>query len=229
MRESIMRVIWIVLIIGVLSVSVVSAQEAIPLIPRQTTDFSLTLVSEQVPTLPAVLVRQSMSDRGLEVLKVFESFRSRAYRDTRGYSIGYGMQTWMGRRVTPRYPGRVTMARADAELRRQIILYENIVRTISTELPQEAFDAFVSIAYNLGRVNTTICRKIEQQLPITVKDFLSTAKVRQRVDWRLQGRRTREFLMALGDYEAAMSPFNTRRDVRESLASLQLRQLSMFQ
>ena len=121
------------------------------------------------------------------------------------------------------------MARADVELRRQITLYENIVRTVSTELPQEVFDAFTSIAYNLGRVNTTIRSKIERQLPITIKDFLSTATVRRRVDWRLQGRRTREFLMALGDYDAAMSPFNTRRDVRESLASLQLRQLAMFQ
>ena len=123
--------------------------------------------------------------------------------------------------MTLHYPGRVTRLQADIELRRQIQTYEDIVQDIDADLPQEAFDSFVSIAYNLGRVNNTICWKIAQHHPVMLQDFLSTAKVRNRTDWRLQGRRTREFLMLLGDYEGAKLPVVSPREVRATCLLLQ--------
>jgi lysozyme len=171
-----------------------------------------------------------MSERGIEVLKVFESFTPRAYRDGKGYSIGYGMQTWNGKRVTRRYPGFVTMEQAHAEFMRQLPTYERIVRElVFVDVPQEVFDAFVSIAWNLGRVNDTILSKMERQASITVKDFLSTARYRGRIDWRLQARRTREFLMALGDYEQAMMLPASRREVSLSVRELSARRLFIFE
>lgn len=227
MRRILARVL-LAFIVCVFSAGAVSAQEQeLPLLPSR--PLAITELSVMPGSATLSLTPQTMSDRGIEVLKVFESFRSRAYRDSGGgYSIGYGFQTWKGRRVTPRYPGYVTVAQAEAELKRQLTMYEDIVRTVSTNLPQEAFDAFVSIAYNLGRVNSTICTKIERQLPITVKDFLSTAKVFNRVDWRLQGRRTREFLMMLGDYDAAMAPIESPHEVRMTTLALTKRPVNLF-
>lgn len=224
MRRFLARVL-LAFIVGVCSVNMVAAQELEPL-PSRSLMLVYTAMQPEATTLSQP---QAMSERGIEVLKVFESFRTRAYRDGGGgYSIGYGCQTWKGRRVTLRYPGRVSVAQAEAELRRQLVAYEDIVRTVSTSLPQEAFDAFASIAYNLGRVNSTVCYKIVHQRPITVRDFLSTAKVRNRVDWRLQGRRTREFLMMLGDYEAAMEPVVSPIEVRETTAMLAKRPVMLF-
>jgi GH24 family phage-related lysozyme (muramidase) len=206
------------------------AQEQEPeLLPSRVIEFVGVPAFPEVATLSLSATQQTMSEKGIEVLKVFESFRARAYRDGGGgYSIGYGFQTWKGRRVTLRYPGRVTQVQADAELQRQLETYVGIVLDVSTDLPQEAFDAFVSIAYNLGRVNNTICYKVTHQLPITVRDFLSTAKVRNRTDWRLQGRRTREFLMMLGDYEAAMAPVESPHEVRATMAALAKRPVHLF-
>ena len=219
----------VLLVVGcILFAGMVSAQEP-ELLPARAIEFVSFPAFPEAATLSLSPSQQTMSEQGIEVLKVFESFRPRAYRDGGGgFSIGYGFQTWKGRRVSLRYPGRVTEAQANEELERQLATYEDIVLEVSTDLPQSAFDAFVSIAYNLGRVNSTICNKISRQLPITVRDFLSTAKVRNRTDWRLQGRRTREFFMMLGDYEAAMAPVESLHEVRETMAALAKRPVKLF-
>jgi GH24 family phage-related lysozyme (muramidase) len=206
----------------------VFAQDEQPLLPsRQIVQTVLAVFPLPETTLSLPL--QTMSDQGVEVLKAFETFRARAYPDSGGgYSIGYGMQTWKGRRVTRVYPGRVTEHQASQELERQLSTYEDIVRAVSMDLSQEAFDAFVSIAYNLGRVNSTICYKIAHHKALTIRDFLSTAKVRNQVDWRLQGRRTREFYMLLGDYEAAKEPVESPREVREAVWALSHRPVSKY-
>jgi lysozyme len=226
MRSRLARAAWIVIVASLLFASAATAQELEVLPSRSFIQADLAMMP--VPATTLSLQPQTMSDKGIEVLKSFESFQPRAYHDHGGgYSIGYGFQTWKGRRVTLKYPGRVTEAQAATELKRQLALYEDIVRSLGL-FPQEAFDAFVSIAYNVGRVNTTVCRKIEKQLPITIRDFLSTAKVFNRVDWRLQGRRTREFFMMLGDYESAFLPIESPKEVRLTILMLEKRPVMLF-
>lgn len=223
MRRLLARVVGTCIVLFVLSVCGASAQEEFPVLEsRPSVDVTFMVMQNLVTP-------QTMSLRGVEVLKVFESFAPKAYRDGKGYSIGYGMQTWEGRRVTYRYPRSVTMEQAHAEFLRQLPIYENIVRElVLIDVPQEVFDAFVSIAWNLGRVNDAILAKLDRQAVITVKDFLSTARYRGRIDWRLQGRRTREFLMALGEYEAAMAPVVSPKEVRVTTLLLARRPVNVF-
>jgi lysozyme len=228
MRGLLARVLLVGVIVCGLSSGIVFAQEQELLVARPLEITEFVMLPPETTTWS--LSQQTMSERGIEVLKVFESFTAKAYRDGKGYSIGYGMQTWNGRRVTRRYPGRVTMEEAHAEFIRQLPTYEQIVRElVGIDVPQEVFDAFVSIAWNLGRVNDTILNKLEQQAAMTVRDFLSTARYRGRVDWRLQGRRTREFLMALGNYEQAMMLPASRREVNLSVRELSAHRLFIFE
>lgn len=228
MRGLLARVLLSVFVVCGLTVSAATAQE-VELLPSRSLEFAVITTPPTGETTFS-LSRQTMSEQGIEVLKTFESFTSKAYRDGKGYSIGYGMQTWEGRRVTRRYPGRVTAEEAHAEFMRQLPTYEQIVRDlVVVDVPQEVFDAFVSIAWNLGRVNNTILTKLEQEAAITVKDFLSTARYRGRVDWRLQGRRACEFLMALGEYERAMLLPSSRREVRSFVRELSAHRLWVFE
>lgn len=167
----------------------------------------LVRLEEQIITSVTLPIdrTQRMSEQGIVFLKAIEDFSPTAYRDARGYSIGYGFQTWKGRRVTTRYPGRVTMEQANAELAAQLDKYESIVRAeFPTEIPQHSFDALVSIAFNLGRVNDSILTKVRVNRPITVQDFVTTAKSRRRFSPIVFARRVREFMVFLGRYEDAL-------------------------
>lgn len=166
-----------------------------------------------LPEVAATMRRpQTMSERGITFLKSIEGFRPMAYRDTGGgYSIGYGFQTWKGRRVTLAYPHRVTEAQATAELEQQLRVYEDIVRReFDGSIPQHSFDALVSLCYNLGRVNTAILRKIRADRPVSIQDFLTTAVARNQFSRPLYSRRVREFTMFIGRCEDALdSDFKT--------------------
>jgi lysozyme len=167
---------------------------------------------------------QKMSAQGITFLKAVEDFSPKAYWDAKGYSIGYGFQTWKGRRVTTKYPGRVTMEQADAELAVQIEKYEAIVRAeFPTEMSQHHFDALVSIAYNLGRVNNSILDKARMNRPITVQDFVTTSKARSRFSPVVFARRVREFMVFLGRYEDALFHDMTPRTAYRSLLSHRVR------
>jgi lysozyme len=174
-----MRIFAIVTLLLLALVGPVSAQEQeLPLLPSR----PLTVIAE-APVFPEpmvieVSVPQTTSERGIAFLKDLEAFRARAYHDAGGgYSIGYGFQTWKGRRVTAVYPGRVTEAQAHIELRRQLELYEGIVRDeLEVDVPQSTFDALVSIAYNTGRMHgRPIISKINRGKILVVADFTSTA------------------------------------------------------
>lgn len=140
-----------------------------------------------------------ISDEGKKFIQRHEGLRRRAYRDVGGYAIGFGMQTWKGRRVTPRYPGYPSVSAIHAEFNRQIVRYEDIVReSVCAPLSQSAFDSLVSIAWNLGRVNTRILDKLHAEDELTPADFLSTATVRGRLNRVLKERRLQEFAMFVG-------------------------------
>lgn len=166
--------------------------ECMPLIPPVVSDF-------QAPP--------SLSVQGAEFIKVLEGFSAKAYKDSRGYSIGYGFQKWQGRPTTRRYPGVVTREQSDREFDRQIVAYENIVMESldGMEVTQHEFDALVSVCYNLGVVNRAILVKLRNQRRVMVSDFVTTAKVRHRVHPIVYGRRLKEYVMFLGQYEDALN------------------------
>lgn len=148
--------------------------------------------------LPAV----HLSEKGIEFIKQVEGFHAKPYKDSGGYAVGYGFHQWNGRKVTRTYPLFVTLEEADFQFLDQLDIYEAVVvESVESPLSQSAYDALVSVAYNLGRVNTHIIDKLSAGQAVTPRDFLATATVRSRPNAGLQARRLREFFVFAGDYE----------------------------
>lgn len=92
--------------------------------------------------------------KGRALIKQFEGWRSRAYRDPIGvWTIGYGHTSMAGPpEVTQDM--RITKAEGEAILKRDLVKYETAVsRAVKVELAQEQFDALVSFCYNVGPGN----------------------------------------------------------------------------
>lgn len=150
--------------------------------------------------LPAV----HLSEKGIEFIKRVEGFHAKPYKDSGGYAVGYGFHQWNGKPVTRFFPKFVTQDEADAQFLDQLNIYEAVVaESVTSPLSQSAYDALVSVAYNLGRVNTRIIDKLSAGLAVTPRDFLATATVRNRPNAGLQMRRLKEFLVFAGDYHGA--------------------------
>jgi len=158
---------------------------------------------------------QSVSDAGVLLIKDLESFRATPYRDAGGYAVGYGAHKWKGRKVTRNWPRRVTEEQAHTELMRQLDFYGAVVQgSVCAQLSQSAYDGLVSLAYNLGRVNTRIVEKVERARPVTLQDFLTTATVNGRAHWVLEARRLKEFALFAGDTVTALNTaVRSRMDV----------------
>jgi lysozyme len=138
-----------------------------------------------------------VSEEGIAFIKAHEGFRFRPYRDHGHiWTVGYGFTSWKGRKVHRGYPRRITRADADAEFLRQLDKYEGIVRdSVCSALSQSAYDSLVSLAWNLGRINTTIVAKLDAADTVEAKDFLSTATVRGRLYRVLVNRRMDEYTL----------------------------------
>lgn len=90
------------------------------------------------------------SQEGIDLIKRFEGFRSRAYQDSAGvWTIGYGTTAGAGVRV---HPGMaINRELAEKYLRRHLRQVERAVdRLVSAPLKQHEFDALVSFIYNVG-------------------------------------------------------------------------------
>lgn len=93
----------------------------------------------------------TMNAAGLELVKRFEGWRGRAYRDAVGvWTIGYGHTSMAGPpRVTPGL--RITRAEGEAILRRDLRRYERVVRdAVRVPLNDNQYAALVSFCYNVG-------------------------------------------------------------------------------
>lgn len=146
----------------------------------------------------------TISDAGRDFIRGHEKLTLTAYYDKNGYAIGYGMHTWRGRKVTRTYPGRVSRGIVEDEYARQLEESVVFVKThVCAPLTQPMLDSLVSVVWNLGRVNTSILQKIDNNRPIVAGDFLTTATVRRRLYPMLVNRRLREYLLFTGDYDAA--------------------------
>ena len=90
-----------------------------------------------------------ISNKGTDLIRNFEGFRSHAYQDATGvWTIGYGHT----KNVQP--TDVISAAQGYSMLRNELIEYENYVNTlVKVPLYQHQFDALVSWTYNLGPTN----------------------------------------------------------------------------
>ena len=89
---------------------------------------------------------QRTSDIGIALIKRFEGLRLKAYRDVAGvWTIGYGHTGGQARAGA-----KVTASEAEALLARDLGRFEEAVRRLVGRLPQQQFDALVSLSYNIG-------------------------------------------------------------------------------
>lgn len=92
-----------------------------------------------------------VTDEGLALIRRFEGFRSKAYRDVVGvWTIGYGHTSMAGPpEVTPGL--RITREEGAAILARDVETFANGVRdSVTVPLTDAQFSALASFAYNVG-------------------------------------------------------------------------------
>lgn len=102
------------------------------------------------------------SQKGIDLIKEFEGFRSKAYLCPGGiWTIGYGHT----KGVRPN--DIVTQRQAEDLLRKDLIECESAVNNlIKVNITQNQFDALVSLVYNIGVgnfVDSTVRKLINQQ------------------------------------------------------------------
>lgn len=109
----------------------------------------------------------NIGERGLELIKAFEGFKSHPYRDPVGIpTIGYGATYYPdGRRVTLA-DKPLSEAEASRLLRHQVTRYgDAIARYAQVPLSQCQFDALTSWCYNVGAENvrtSTLMRRLNE-------------------------------------------------------------------
>jgi GH24 family phage-related lysozyme (muramidase) len=95
-----------------------------------------------------------LTKNGLALIKEFEGFRARAYRDAVGvWTIGYGHTSMAG--APEVLPGmEITLEEGEAILARDVEQFARGVReVVKVPLNDEQFSALVSFAYNVGLGN----------------------------------------------------------------------------
>lgn len=173
-------------------------------------DSRSTITTEDCGNQP-----EAISEQGKAFIRQHERLSLKPYYDVVGYAVGYGMHTWQGETVTRRYPSSVSKSDVEDEFDRQLSNYTSIVQdTVCAPLTQPMFDALVSVAWNLGRINTSIVHKVDSRRPVVASDFLTTAKSNNRWNSTLRTRRLREYLMFTGNYEQALNVLNSSNQLR---------------
>lgn len=88
--------------------------------------------------------------RGLNLIKEFEGFRDKAYKDSVGvWTIGWGTTKINGRPVTA--SDVCTKEEAEIWLQQDLQKFEQMItEAVKVPLTQNQFDSLVSIVYNVG-------------------------------------------------------------------------------
>ncbi len=129
-----------------------------------------------------------INQAGLDLIKKYEGFRSRAYRDVVGvWTIGYGHTSMAGLpRVTPGL--KISRQQGESILARDVEKFSRQIRPlIHVKLNDNQFSALVSFAYNVGvggfkrssvlqRVNTGRFDAVPNRLSLWVKAGGKTLK-----------------------------------------------------
>ena len=136
-----------------------------------------------------------LSNKGTDLIRNFEGFRSHAYQDATGiWTIGYGHT----KNVQP--TDVISAAQGYSMLRNELIEDENYVNTlVKVPLYQHQFDALVSWTYNLGPTNlknSTLLEVLNKGRYDLVPD-----EIRR---WNRAGGKVLEGLVIRRDYEAKL-------------------------
>lgn len=104
-----------------------------------------------------------ISNDGIELIKISEGFRSRAYLCPAGIpTIGFGSIRYKGKPVDMRL--NITEEQAEEQLKVDVEKTEAQVRNlVKVDISQKQFDALVSFTYNIGAgafKNSTLLRKL---------------------------------------------------------------------
>lgn len=108
----------------------------------------------------------NISGKGLQLIKDFEGFFSKPYKDPIGIpTIGYGFTYYLpSRKKVTLQDASITQDKATEMLKEVLKGYENdVLRLVKTKLTQNQFDSLVSFTYNLGATNlskSTLLRKV---------------------------------------------------------------------
>lgn len=88
----------------------------------------------------------------IDLIKEFEGFRAKAYRDAVGVlTIGYGTTARAGVGINPKPGMEITEAEAEWYLQRTVQKFADQIRpAIIAPINENEFGAFVSLAYNIG-------------------------------------------------------------------------------
>jgi len=125
-------------------------------------------------------------EKGLALIKSFEGFYSKPYRDPIGIpTIGYGFTYYLpDRRKVTMQDRPLTEHQATCMLQEILKGYEgDVLRLVKSKLTQNQFDALVSFTFNLGATNlaqSTLLRKVNANpSDPTIRDEFAK--------WRLAG------------------------------------------
>jgi lysozyme len=93
-----------------------------------------------------------INQAGIDLIREFEGFMSRAYKDSVGVlTIGYGTTAAAGVGITPALGMVITEAQAEAYLRAAVNKFATQIKARMTREPTpNQFAAMVSLAYNIG-------------------------------------------------------------------------------
>lgn len=88
----------------------------------------------------------------IDLIKEFEGFRAKAYRDAVGvWTIGYGTTARAGVGIEPKAGMEITEAEAEHYLEKAVEKFAASIRhAITAPINENEFGAFVSLAYNIG-------------------------------------------------------------------------------
>ena len=121
-----------------------------------------------------------ISNKGTDLIKEFEGFRTHAYQDAVGvWTIGYGHI----KGVTPDMV--ITSAQGEEMLKEELQEYETYVNElVKVPLHQHQFDALVSWTYNLGPSNlksSTMLRVLNEgkydEVPAQMKTYTAVRRI----------------------------------------------------
>lgn len=92
----------------------------------------------------------TLSDEGLDLLKDFERFESKAYKDSAGiWTLGYGFIKWKGRPV--KEGDTCTREEADEVLKEEVSAKAaDLATLVKVPLNQNQIDALLCFCYNVG-------------------------------------------------------------------------------
>lgn len=107
-----------------------------------------------------------ISEKGIALIKRFEGFFSKPYKDPIGIpTIGYGFTYYLPSRIKVTLQDKPITEQQATEMLKEVLKgYESdVLRLVKKPLTQNQFDALVSFTYNLGATNlskSTLLRKL---------------------------------------------------------------------